>query len=97
MLIYYEKTLSLMTLKPSPLNTSSTITTSTIPEISLRPPLPHEILEIKSQPHNQRYMEMEDAGELKLSEVQELLREYQRIARVLEGLQVVGEEEAGMS
>ena len=40
---------------------------------------------------------MGDAGELKLNEVQELLREYQRIARVLEGLRVVGEEEAGMS
>ena len=79
------------------LNASSAITTSTIPEISLRPPLPHEILEIKSQPPNARFVEVEDAGELKLNEVQELLREYQRIARVLEGLRVVGEEEAGMS
>ena len=79
------------------LNTSSSVTTSTIPEISLRPPLPHEILEIKSQPPNQRFLDMEDIGELKLNEVQELLREYQRIARVLEGLRVVGEEEAGMS
>ncbi len=79
------------------LNASSTVTTSTIPEISLRPPLPHEVLEIRSQPPSQRFMEMRDAGELRLSEVQELLREYQRIARVLDGLRVVGEEEAGMS
>jgi len=79
------------------LNASSTSATSTIPEISLRPPLPHEILEIKSQPANPRFLGLEDAGELRLNEVQELLREYQRIARVLEGLRVVGEEEAGMS
>ena len=75
-------------------STDPSTLTSTIPEISLRPPLPHEILEIKSQPPHARFLDMEDAGELKVNEVQELLREYQRIARVLEGLRVVGEEEA---
>jgi hypothetical protein len=64
-----------------------------MPEISLRPPLPHEILEIKSQPPNQRFMEMGDVNELRISEVGELLKEFQRVARVLEGLRVMGEEE----
>ena len=80
-------------------NTSSgmSMSVNNIPEISLRPPLPHEILEIKSQPPNPRFLALEDVNELRLGEVQDLLRDYQRIARVLEGLRVVGEEEAGMA
>jgi hypothetical protein len=42
-------------------------------------------------------MALEDAEDLKMSEVRELLREYQRVGRVLEGLRVVGEEEAEMA
>ena len=80
---------------PAPAS-SAAAATNTIPEISLRPPLPHEILEIKSQPPNPRFLSLESAADLRLSEVADLLSEYQRIARVLEGLRVVGEEEAGM-
>lgn len=64
-------------------------------EMTLRPPNKAELFAIKSTPPIARFVELNDVKELKVGEVEVLLREYQRIAGVLEGLRVVGEEEAG--
>ena len=73
----------------------ATISTEKEKELTLRPPNKTELFAIKSNPPIARFVELGDVKELKMGEVEVLLREYQRLAGVLEGLRVVGEEEAG--
>lgn len=56
-----------------------------------------ETAQIRAEPPRTRFMDMEEAGELKMSEVAELLRDYQRLGRVLENLRIVGEEDAAVA
>jgi hypothetical protein len=93
-------TANLSTTKPDGSRSSSGSATAplvpdpNVQEVSLRVPTAEETAQICAQPPIAKFMEMADAGELRVNEVAELLREYQRIGRLLEGLRVVGEEEA---
>ncbi|KAK5056079.1 hypothetical protein LTR84_012630 [Exophiala bonariae] len=49
----------------------------------MRTPKPDELPAIKAAPPVSRFMSMTDANELKIGDVQELLGDYQRLARVL--------------
>lgn len=63
------------------------------PEVSLRAPTAEETAQIRAEPPRSRFMELEDAAELRVGELADLLRDYQRLGRFLEGLRIVGEEE----
>lgn len=64
-------------------------------QISLRTPSIAETAQIRAEPATPRFMDCKSASELKIGEVEALLRDYQRLGRVLDGLRVVGEEEEG--
>lgn len=49
----------------------------------MRTPKANELPAIKATPPVSRFMSMTDANELKIGDVQELLGDYQRLARVL--------------
>ncbi|ETN42983.1 uncharacterized protein HMPREF1541_02141 [Cyphellophora europaea CBS 101466] len=88
---------------PSPRSTQLARTTSSeksLPppdpsaeEASLRAPTLDETAQIRAEPPRQKFMALEDAAELRVGEIQELLRDYQRLGRVLENLRIIGEEE----
>ena len=63
-------------------------------EVSLRAPTLEETVQIRAEPPKTRFVDLEDVSELKVGEVAELLKDYQRLARVLENLRIVGEEES---
>ncbi|KIW91740.1 uncharacterized protein Z519_07708 [Cladophialophora bantiana CBS 173.52] len=67
-----------------------------IHEALLRSPDNNELVAIKAVPPISRFMKMADAKELKLGEVQELLADYQRLAKVLGKLVVKAQDEAEM-
>jgi hypothetical protein len=62
-------------------------------EISLRAPTRDETAAIRAAPPSARFMALQDVALLKVGELNDLLAEYQRIARVLDGLRVLGEED----
>ncbi|KPI41105.1 Vacuolar protein sorting-associated protein 9b [Cyphellophora attinorum] len=66
----------------------------TAEQISLRAPSRGETAHIRAEPPKARFVNAADADELKISEVDELLKDYQRLAKILDGLRIVGEEEA---
>lgn len=69
-------------------------TTGNQKEISLRPPNHQELFLIKARPPHPKFLGLESASDLRVGDVQALLDEFKRVSRVLEGLRVVGEEEA---
>ncbi|EXJ68946.1 uncharacterized protein A1O5_07878 [Cladophialophora psammophila CBS 110553] len=67
-----------------------------IHEALLRSPDNNELVAIKAVPPISRFMKVADAKELKLGEVQELLADYQRLAKVLGKLVVKAQDETKM-
>jgi hypothetical protein len=66
----------------------------TAEQISLRAPSVGETAHIRAEPPKARFVNATDADGLKIGEVDELLKDYQRLAKILDGLRIVGEEEA---
>ncbi|KIY00663.1 uncharacterized protein Z520_03328 [Fonsecaea multimorphosa CBS 102226] len=64
------------------------------PEASLRSPDQDELVAIKAMPPITRFMKIADAKDLRLGEVQELLADYQRLAKVLGKLVLKAEDDA---
>jgi hypothetical protein len=63
-------------------------------EVSLRIPNPAETAAVRANPPSARFMAVQDVAALRVGELNELLAEFQRVGRVLEGLRVLGQEEA---
>ena len=81
------------TQKPKGRETPPALPEPSAEEVSLRAPTLDETAQIKAEPPKPRFVEVEDASELKVGEVADLLRDYQRLARVMENLRIIGEEE----
>ena len=86
---------SLRSNSSSSVPTTPTVTDAPVdPSITLRAPSITETAQIRAEPPKQRFMDCRDPRDLKIGEVVELLRDYQRLGKVLEGLRIVGEEES---
>lgn len=66
-----------------PKNISKSASEDAARSTPMRTPKPDELPAIKAAPPVSRFMSMVDANDLKIGDVQELLNDYQRLARVL--------------